>query len=182
MGGTYGEVNVTIVSANLLGIHLGRGIEILDLGSDLARNIGRIETSYGTDAGTTGYERIPERVYVPANGGKNTKTSDDYARIGFSRRHGTADILEKNPREVQKKSACRLRIDIRDYGPNGLKLLSFFLGNVFTKFLFQGHHQFDLIEGICTKIVYETGLRCDLLVGDVELFADDFLYSVCVAI
>jgi hypothetical protein len=181
-GSSKGEVHVTIVSADLLGIHLGRGIEIRYLGSDLAGNIGRVETSYGADAGTTNYERIPERVYVTSNGGKNTKTSDDYARVGFSRRHGTADILEKTPREVQKKSACCLRIDISDYGPNGLKLLSFFLGNVFTKFLFQGHHQFDLIEGICTEIVYETGLRCDLLVGDVELIADDFLYSVCVAI
>jgi hypothetical protein len=100
---------VTVVSADLLGIHLGRGIEILDLGSDLARNIGRIETSDGTDAGTTGYERIPERVYVTANGGNNAKTSDDYARVGFSR-HEVAGILEKTPREVQKKISLQLAI------------------------------------------------------------------------
>ena len=107
-GSSKGEVHVTIVSADLLGTHFGRGIEILDLGSDLARNIRRIETSDGTNAGATGYERIPERVYVTANGGKNTKTGDDYARVGFCSRHGAADILEKTPREVQKKISLPL--------------------------------------------------------------------------
>ena len=53
--------------------------------------------------------------------------------------------------------------EVADGVAEGLDRLGSVVGNLDREFFFEGHHQFDLIEGIGAQIVDEAGLVDDLL-------------------
>lgn len=69
--------------------------------------------------------------------------------------------------------------EVNDF-PNGADLGSFFFRDLAVEFFFDGHDQFDGIEGISTKIGDEGGFRDNLVGFNSELFDDQFLDLVVV--
>ena len=58
---------------------------------------------------------------------------------------------------------------------NGGDLLSLLIRDLDAKFVFEGHHQFNGVQGISAQIGNKGLLGGDLRLGHTELFCNDFL-------
>src|SRR6185369_166621 len=69
-------------------------------------------------------------------------------------------------------------IDIVVSVTNALNLLSVFIGDLNTEFLFKTHHQFYSVQRVGTKVVDEPCVRCYFIFVHSELVDDDLLYLI----
>src|SRR5580698_4614 len=77
-----------------------------------------------------------------------------------------------------RRSATGRLVDALYRVANRLDLLSLFVGNVNVELRLEGHHQFDLIEGIRTEIVGDRRFRRHFRFVDAELLDDDLLHFI----
>jgi len=63
--------------------------------------------------------------------------------------------------------------DVANDIADGLKLLSFFIGNVDAEFFLKRHDELDGVEGVSTEVLDELGFLGDLFGIHAELLNDD---------
>src|SRR5690606_36606608 len=72
-------------------------------------------------------------------------------------------------------SGLDVGLDVVDRLLHRSDLLGFFVRDLALELFFEGHHQFDGVEGIRTQVVDEGGAGADLVFLDAQLFDDDLL-------
>src|SRR5215831_11563268 len=74
-----------------------------------------------------------------------------------------------------KLLSFRVGIDVVDGVLHGADLLRLFVGDFDVEGLFEGHDEFDRVQGIGAKVVHERGIGCDLALVYAKLLHNDLL-------
>merc|ERR1719316_2366302 len=80
------------------------------------------------------------------------------------------------PRHGIGASSFLCRLGVVNDRLDGSQLLSLLLRYFDAKLLFQGHDQFDCVQGVSTKVANERCFICDFGLVDTQLFCDHLLH------
>src|ERR1700734_3123371 len=79
---------------------------------------------------------------------------------------------------ARRRSAFGVLFEELDRVADGQNGFGRVIGNLATKFLFEGHDEFDRIEAIGAEIIDEAGVIRDLVGLDAQMLHDDLLYPL----
>ena len=82
------------------------------------------------------------------------------------------------PRARSKAESALVLVDILDRVRDGANLLGGVVGDFHAELFLEGHHQFDDIKAVGTKIIDEAGVFSDLLGLDAQVLDDNLLNPV----
>src|SRR5690349_18012887 len=133
-------------------------IEVLDFGGDGACKASRVEAGNLRNPALAGQQIPPDlRAGVAHRTDEAHSSNDD----------STAQLL---------LAAFRVCVDVVDGILDRLDLLGFFVGNLDVEGLFEGHDEFDGVEGVGAEVVHERRIGSNFAFIHAKLFHDDLLY------
>src|SRR5690606_35140215 len=132
---------------------------------DLTGQIANLEVGNALRAASGRQNVGPDGLVSDAQWADDTKTGDDDAAHchGFTNRTGRLGGSLGEKGDGITKSLDRLGGIVRD---------------LYAKFFFEGHHEFDLIERVRSQIVHEAGLFGHLVGFDVQMLHDDLTDAI----